>query len=587
MKKILLSIIYFLVCILTVQAQILYSTTQGGGSGGAGTISKFIPATNTLSVIKSFISNDLTDGSSPEGTLMQANNGKLYGLTQFGGSNGLGVIFSLDPSSETYTKLKDFDGTNGGSPYGNSLIQASDGKLYGMTARGGSSGYGVIFSFDPSTNNYTKLIDFIGDNGAYPYGSLVQASDGKFYGMTASGGSGTVNSGYGTLFSYDPASSTLTQLGSPQNASGSLAQASDGKLYGLESGIDRILGGLFFSYDPSSSTFANLKTFNYDGTTGTYPDGAYPAAGVIQANDGKLYGMTSGGGSGFEGVIFSFDPSSSIYTKLKDFSTPDGADPLGNLMQATDGKLYGMTNFGGSSGLGIIFSFDPSTSTYTKLIDYNGTNGAHPFLNCGFIELKECITNTTYYRDADGDGFGDPNTTISVCATTPPAGYVNNNYDCNDHDTAKKTENEKVLMCDHGSPECIIVKQIQKKLDQGWTLGPCSSASSGSTIEYTQNVEIYSKKQIPQQYKLSNYPNPFVGRNTIKYELPFDSKVSITVYDLMGRRVATLVDENKKAGFYTIDFNAGHVSRGSLYYRIIAVSKDKQFKQTNKIIQLQ
>ena len=63
-------------------------------------------------------------------------------------------------------------------------MQASDGKLYGMTTNGGSSGYGVIFSFDPSSSTYTKLKDFDNTNGANPYGSLMQASDGKLYGMT-------------------------------------------------------------------------------------------------------------------------------------------------------------------------------------------------------------------------------------------------------------------------------------------------------------------------------------------------------------------------------------------------------------------
>ena len=47
-------------------------------------------------------------------------------------------------------------------------------------------------------------------------------------------------------------------------------------------------------------------------------------------------------------------------------------------MQANDGKLYGMTASGGSSGFGVIFSFDPSSSTYTKLKDFDGTNGANP-----------------------------------------------------------------------------------------------------------------------------------------------------------------------------------------------------------------
>ena len=65
---------------------------------------------------------------------------------------------------------------------------------------------------------------------------------------------------------------------------------------------------------------------------------------LMLASDGKLYGMTSEGGSGNVGVIFSFDPSASTYTKLKDFDNTDGASPLGSLMQASDGKLYGMTN---------------------------------------------------------------------------------------------------------------------------------------------------------------------------------------------------------------------------------------------------
>ncbi len=55
----------------------------------------------------------------------------------------------------------------------------------------------------------------------------------------------------------------------------------------------------------------------------------------------------------------------------------------------------------------------------------------------------------------------------------------------------------------------------------------------------------------------------------------------------MGRVVTTLVAEDKKAGTYIVDFKAGHLSKGFLYYRIIAKSKDKQFEQTNKMIQVQ
>ena len=80
----------------------------------------------------------------------------------------------------------------------------------------------------------------------------------------------------------------------------------------------------------------------------------------MQASDGKLYGTYTGGSD--SGVIFSFDPSASTYTKLHDFVGTDGASPKSSLMQASDGKLYGMTTGGGSSNLGVIFSYDISSS---------------------------------------------------------------------------------------------------------------------------------------------------------------------------------------------------------------------------------
>ena len=70
--------------------------------------------------------------------------------------------------------------------------------------------------------------------------------------------------------------------------------------------------------------------------------------------------MTAGGGSDAigniltNGVIFSFDPSSSTYTRLKDLGGTNGTHPHGNLIQASNGKLYGMTNTGGTSDAGVI-----------------------------------------------------------------------------------------------------------------------------------------------------------------------------------------------------------------------------------------
>ena len=131
-------------------------------------------------------------GGRPYGSLIQANDGKLYGMTSGNGSGyrgqGLGIIFSFDNTSSTYTVLKDFadfdpggvtiDAPNGGNPYG-SLLQANDGKLYGITSLGGSNDLGVIFSYELKSSVYTNLKDFDNTNGSHPYGSLIQARDGN------------------------------------------------------------------------------------------------------------------------------------------------------------------------------------------------------------------------------------------------------------------------------------------------------------------------------------------------------------------------------------------------------------------------
>ncbi|MEP7110880.1 MAG: choice-of-anchor tandem repeat GloVer-containing protein, partial [Ferruginibacter sp.] len=204
MKKILLCIICILAFVLPVPSQTLFGTTFNGGKDGGGTINKFIPSSNNLIVVKSL------EGlaAHPYYTnLIQASDGKLYGMTSDGGINDGGVFFSLDASTFAYTTLKNFDNISGSNPLG-SLMLAKDGKLYGMTSEGGSNGGGVIFSFDPSSATYTKLKDFDYTDGFSPSGKLMQANDGKLYGMTPAGGINNV----GVIFSFDLLSSTYTKL---------------------------------------------------------------------------------------------------------------------------------------------------------------------------------------------------------------------------------------------------------------------------------------------------------------------------------------------------------------------------------------
>ncbi|MEO8664771.1 MAG: choice-of-anchor V domain-containing protein [Ignavibacteria bacterium] len=74
---------------------------------------------------------------------------------------------------------------------------------------------------------------------------------------------------------------------------------------------------------------------------------------------------------------------------------------------------------------------------------------------------------------------------------------------------------------------------------------------------------------VPSEFELSqNYPNPFNPSTQINYDLPFDSKVSIKIFDMNGKEVAVLLDEKKSAGYYTLNFNAGSMASGVYIYRI-------------------
>jgi len=380
MKKALTGFLCLLVLFFSAKAQPdLYAPISGGGTNGAGTIIKFQPATNSVTTLQNF---SMPAGANPCGSLVQASDGKFYGMTNAGGTNGLGVIFSFDPVSGDYLVLWNFESGTGASPNG-SLIQGSDGNLYGMTTYtyGGSTGNGVIFSFDPIGITYSVLWNFTGATNIHPFGSLLQASDGKLYGMTTNKGGPY----YGVIFSFDPVNTTYTILKYFDFTSGAwpyghLIQATDGMLYGMTWSGGSGANGEIFSLDPVSGIYTMLKGFIK--TNGSSPYGSF-----MQASDGKLYGMTRLGGSSNVGVLFSFDPVSTTLSVLKNFDSASGSNPEGSLMQASDGKLYGVTSAGGSNGKGVIFSWDPGSFSYAKLNDLDSSTGSNPQYENGFIEL--------------------------------------------------------------------------------------------------------------------------------------------------------------------------------------------------------
>lgn len=401
----------------------LYGLTGTGRANGLGSISKYDIATNSLTSVHSF---SIVDGTNPTGSLLQVSNGLFYGLTLNGGLNGLGTIFSFDPISQTYLKLYDFNEASGSRPFG-SLIQATDGRLYGLTSQGGTNDKGVLFSYDVNTNGYTKHHDFTGTDGANPYGSLLQASNGLLYGVTPYGGTDPQNqpTGAGVLFSFNIITGTylvLQNFGAQtghKNPFGTFVE-SNGNLYGYAQRFQGDIGVFhIFRYNLSANIFSTAYSsassfgplFAATGSTGS----------LYKASNGVLYGFDQAGGQfSRNGGIFSFTDGPVSLTPLVEFAnfqyrgtaaaTVFGATPQGNLMQASNGILYGVTSLGGTYGQGVIFSYNVSTGTYTKLQDFNGANGGSPRYG-GLVELKYCNAPQVSIPDVSViNKGGEPNT---------------------------------------------------------------------------------------------------------------------------------------------------------------------------------
>ena len=109
-------------------------------------------------------------------------------------------------------------------------------------------------------------------------------------------------------------------------------------------------------------------------------------------------------------------------------------------------------------------------------------------------------------------------------------------------------------------------------------------------IDFNGNAEYYSLQndvivKKPGDFKVSqNYPNPSNPKTKIDYQIPFDGKISLKVFDMTGKEVATLVNENKSAGYYTSEFDGSNVASGIYFYRITAAGNGQEFSKTLKMV---
>ena len=286
---------------LTLIGNTLYGTTERGGSGQNGVIFAVNTDGSNFTLLHQFFG---PDGSNPIGPLVSGPNGILYGITGAGGpgfpGQNPGVLFSIGLNGK-YTILHKFSESNGENP--NTLVMTPSGILVGGTNIGGPTdpnycpqGCGVVFSFDPSTSQYSVLKSYVGGTGGDPYiGSAgpddtIYGNDEDLFSITLSG-------------NYQVLAISNFYISGNTPASGPIL-APNGKIFGTYT--QSLGGGTVYSYDPSNPGVLNASC-NF-GSAGSRA-GTTPASQPILAPNGDLVGTTEETGNNpVSGAIYDCTP---------------------------------------------------------------------------------------------------------------------------------------------------------------------------------------------------------------------------------------------------------------------------------------
>jgi uncharacterized repeat protein (TIGR03803 family) len=336
---------------------------------------------------------DSSNGSYSLAPLIFDDSGNLYGTTDYGGNNGVGVVFQLTNSAGTWTEnvLWSFAGgtSDGCYPYAG-LTMDSSGKLYGTTTNCGASNRGIVFELTNSGGTWSETVlhSFTGgrDGGHPEYGSLVIDPEGNLYGTTQSGGGGGCLGGCGVVFQLANNNGVWKETvlhkfrndgrdGIAPEFNVMLDDA--GNLYGTTFSGGAFGYGVAFKLSKTAKAWTEklLHSFSSAG------DGGNPSGGLTIDASSNLYGSTAIGGAYGYGTVFELSQTRKKWSEnvIHSFVNTDGSYPLGNLTFDSAGNLYGTAYDGGSFNLGAVFALTKSGGSWTETVlwnfDNNGTDG--------------------------------------------------------------------------------------------------------------------------------------------------------------------------------------------------------------------
>ncbi|MEJ0045923.1 MAG: choice-of-anchor tandem repeat GloVer-containing protein [Rhodospirillales bacterium] len=313
----------------------------------------------------------------------------MYGTTDGGGAAGAGTVFKLTPPAAGQTAWTEsvlysfFGGADGGGSFA-SLMMDKTGALYGTTITGGDTGAGVVFKLTPPGAGQTAWTESVvysfagGSDGYDPWGAVIEDSSGALYGTTTLGGDFAV----GNVFKLTPpvdgqgvwAETTLYSFTGGDDGGvpfAGLIQDQNGALYGTTAGRGKGSDGVVFRLTPPAGGKGKWKETVLHAFRGG-ADGSSPAAALIADSAGVLYGTTDGGATS-HGTVFKLTPptdgsnhwAETVLTRFQGGGF-NGNGPWASVSQDAAGALYGTLLAAGSSTFGSVFKLTPPAAGATK-----------------------------------------------------------------------------------------------------------------------------------------------------------------------------------------------------------------------------
>ena len=315
------------------------------------------PASFTFRQIALF---DGTDGTNPNGTIVEDANGNIFGMTKKGGADGDGVLYEIVKGSSNVTLLASFDGTDGTTPSGGLIID-SNGNLFGVTSDGGANGDGVLFEL-AATDRSTiiPLASFDGTNGQKPSGDIIIDGSGNIWGTAGDGGT----DGAGTLWEFSggtlSAIYNFTNGADGSDPSGGVVFDGQGHLFGTSfEGGGSANGGDVWEFTIGGSTVTPLAAFD-DASQGGNPEG-----GLAIDPAGNLFGTGLGSVSDVNDSDVWELPAGSSTIESLGFFLGSGSLFFGGFPESTPvldsaGDLFGTTDFSGATIKALSTWFPPA-----------------------------------------------------------------------------------------------------------------------------------------------------------------------------------------------------------------------------------